>query len=149
MARWARSYIELHEPDFTVRQNEEVYLQRWHLVPRNDVMNIYLHRFLKDDDDRALHDHRGDNRSWILEGSYLEHLEGGVCYTRRPGDHVVRRAVTLHRVELFHSRPVISLFSIGPVVRDWGFKCPDGRWIPWQEFVKVIPGGNETGVGCG
>ena len=33
------------------------YLSRWHIIPRNRYFNIYLHKFVGSDDDRALHDH--------------------------------------------------------------------------------------------
>ncbi len=145
---WAHFYIASREPDFTVLNAGRVYLQRWYVVPRNDTMNVYLHRFLMSDDDRALHDHRGNNRSWLLEGEYLEHLDDGRCVTRYQGETIDRRATDMHRVELVNG-PVISLFFIGPIVRDWGFMCPEGRWVPWQDFVSVVPGGNDIGRGCG
>jgi hypothetical protein len=49
------------------------YLTRWHVLPRNKWFNIYLHRFLHGDDDRALHDHPWRSASLILEGRYTEH----------------------------------------------------------------------------
>lgn len=155
LKRWAVDYIAAHPDDprdpqrgFTVWVNGSLYLERWYVVPRNDAMNVYLHRFWRSDDDRALHDHRGDNRSVIIDGHYVEHaLEGS--QTRFAGDVVDRRATDLHRIELVDYRPVISLFFIGPIVRNWGFRCLDGRWIPWREFVSVVPGGNALGKGCG
>jgi hypothetical protein len=149
MAAWARYYITARpEPDFTVLDRErKPYLQRWYIIPRNDVCNVYLHRFLGSDEDRALHDHRGDNRSWLLDGEYLEHLEDGSSTTRFTGEVVERKATDLHRVELV-SGPVLSLFFIGPIIRDWGFRCPQG-FVPWQDFVEIIPGGNAAGRGCG
>ena len=44
-------------PDFIVGGKDNPYLLRWFVIPRNPVFNIYLHRFLRSDDDRALHDH--------------------------------------------------------------------------------------------
>lgn len=147
---WARKYmLEQPDPDFIVLQNGEPYLQRWYIVPRNDLMNVYLHRFLRSDDDRGLHNHRGDNRSILLEGQYLEHLDDGSVHLRSAGDVIRREAADFHRVELVGGAPIVSLFFIGPTVRDWGFKCPDGRYVPWQEYVEVVPGGNTSGKGCG
>ena len=42
-------------PDFIVGADAEggPYLRRWWLSPRNRLFNIYLHHFLRDDDDRA------------------------------------------------------------------------------------------------
>lgn len=160
MAEWVKTYIEQHpEPNFTVYQHGQVYLQRWYVVPRNDCMNVYLHRFYMSDDDRGLHDHRGDNRSWLLEGSYLEHLgfrqDDGTLRTspmpewRKTGEVITRKAEHMHRVELIDNRPVTSLFFIGPTTRDWGFWCDGRGWVPWQDFVSMVPGGNDLGKGCG
>lgn len=115
---WAQSYIATHsEPDFTVLQGELPYLQRWYVIPRNDIRNVYLHRFLLSDEDRALHDHRGDNTSWLLDGAYVEHCgfyrNDGSIYIPRPkrrvtGEVVDRKAENLHRVELIDGKPVLG-----------------------------------------
>jgi len=142
--RWARRLIEVYpEPDFTVRQGDDVYLQRWYVIPRNDVRNVYLHRFLRSDDARAMHDHRGDNTSWILDGKYREHSgvyrEDGTILLlpsrmRGPSDLVERRGTDLHRVELI-TEIVLSLFFIGPCIREWGFACPQG-WMSQKEYLE-------------
>lgn len=49
------------------------YLTRWHLIPRNRWFNLYLHKFVHGDDERALHDHPWPSASLILEGRYIEH----------------------------------------------------------------------------
>lgn len=49
------------------------YLTRWRVLPRNKWFNIYLHRFIHGDDDRALHDHPWHSASLILDGRYIEH----------------------------------------------------------------------------
>lgn len=154
MVAWANAHIAAHpRPDFTVFARDRPQLQRWYVVPRNDVRNVYLHRFLASDEDRAPHDHRGDNVSWVIDGEYDEHVFGveGVLSRverRRAGDVVSRAATLLHRVELVDDRPALSLFFIGPIVRDWGFRCPD-RWMSYEEFISVVPGGNAVGRGCG
>ena len=51
--RWARN----REPDFIIGGHEAPYLRRHWLIPRNRFFNIYVHEFLRSDDDRALHDH--------------------------------------------------------------------------------------------
>lgn len=49
------------------------YLTRWHLIPRNRWFNLYLHKFVHGDDERALHDHPWPSASLILGGRYIEH----------------------------------------------------------------------------
>lgn len=60
------------EPDFIVGGHDNPYLERWWLIPRNPLFNMYLHRFLRDDDDRALHDHPWPWCSILLRGEYIE-----------------------------------------------------------------------------
>jgi hypothetical protein len=145
---WALSFIEAHPvPDFHIGPDDDHQLQRWFVVPRNPSNNVYLHRFLRSDDDRALHDHPWDNRSWVLSGQYREHLQDGSSVIRKEGDIAERRAIEAHRVELI-SGPAVTLFFTGAVIRSWGFYCPKG-WVPWREFVTVEDGGNRRGQGCG
>jgi hypothetical protein len=145
---WARTYMTLRPvPDFRVGPEDDPQLQRWFVVPRNPFANVYLHRFLRSDDDRALHDHPWDNRSWIISGEYLEHLADGTTVTRHEGELTDwRPAIAAHRVELV-TGPVTTLFFTGPIVRSWGFYCPQG-WRHWRQFVTTTPGGNQRGRGC-
>jgi hypothetical protein len=142
-------------PDFIIGPLSDPYLLRWWVIPRNRWFNIYLHKMLRDDDDRALHDHPWANVSVILQGGYVEHLPNRTK-RRRPGSVVFRRAATPHRLSLLKAnpadrdyamRPSWSLFITGPVVRSWGFWCPNG-WTHWRDFVSVREGGNERGKGC-
>lgn len=145
--------------DFVIGKPGDDYLRRWFVIPRNRLFNIYLHQFIRSDDDRALHDHPWWNVSLLLDGSYVEHTidAGGVHIRKRynAGDLKFRRAKSAHRVELdmvsdgtcSNQLATWSLFITGPRVRDWGFHCPS-RWVPWQEFTKPENPG-EIGRGCG
>lgn len=139
---------------FTIGPDDDVYLKRWFVVPRNRWFNIYLHKFCRSDDDRALHDHPWMNVSILLRGSYIEHMPGVAAKLRKPWRPwtpwrlPMRRATQLHRVELIGGAPVWTLFLTGPKVRTWGFQCPKG-WIPWTEFVETRSSGNALGKGCG
>lgn len=110
------------------------YLLRWYLLPRNRLLNVYLHCFKRSDDDRALHDHPWVSVSLLLEGSYVEHTIacGGVHRRRRfaRGSVRWRGARFAHRIEHM-GEDAWTLFITGPVVRRWGFHCPRG-WVPWQ-----------------
>jgi mannose-6-phosphate isomerase-like protein (cupin superfamily) len=134
LATWASHEIEDREPDQVIRdgRSPDDYLRRWYLIPHNRWMNLYLHQFLRSDDDRALHDHPWDNTSLILQGRYIEHTPTGQVL-RQPGDCITRAANALHRIELIGDQPVITLFATGPKVREWGFDCPGG-WVHWKDF---------------
>jgi len=147
---WAERTMAAREPDFIVGGKDNPYLLRWWIVPRNGLFNIYLHKFLRDDDDRALHDHPWPSLSFVLGGGYIEHTPGRQ-WARTPGALVVRRATSAHRVELFRDgdspRAAISLFFTGPHIRRWGFHCPNG-WVHWKVFVQETDHG-AVGRGCG
>ena len=152
-------------PDFVIGFD---YCRRWWIIPRNRWFNIYFHRFLHSDDDRALHDHPWWNMSFLLKGEYVEYLETDSTLTheptrrvlRRAGDVVFRLAGTPHRVELqpryeltrdgMHPTDEIeecwTLFVTGPVIREWGFHCPGG-WRHWKDFVAPSDKG-QIGKGC-
>lgn len=133
-------------PDVVIGGDDDPYLERWWVIPRNRWFNIYLHHFLRDDDDRALHDHPWLNCSILLTGGYREHVPGRAIDRRRWWP-VFRRAVASHRIELTHGQ-VWTLFITGPKIREWGFHCPQG-WRHWTEFVAKTERGNMAGKGCG
>lgn len=151
-------------PDFQIGGAENPYCNRWWVIPRNRLFNIYLHQFVRDDDDRALHTHPWINCSIPLRVGYGEVLFnwspwGGrmdLPTTRKalrlPGSITFRRAATAHRVELFrdaNGTPIAawSLFLTGPVMRPWGFWCAQG-WRHWREFTAGEHG-EIVGRGCG
>ncbi|GBQ69758.1 hypothetical protein AA103196_2302 [Ameyamaea chiangmaiensis NBRC 103196] len=163
-------------PDFVIGDPEAPYLLRWYLIPRNRWFNVYLHKFLRSDEDRALHDHPWWWVSLILRGRYLEHTPSDT-FLRRAWRPRWGRATALHRVELFRARvcttvrtpdqngicrtrhsfsdarsmeAVWTIFITGPRVREWGFACPNG-WRHWRDFCGVREDGTNsgtTGRGC-
>jgi hypothetical protein len=89
LLRFAEKVMASRDPDFIIGGQANPYLLRWWIIPRNRFFNIYLHRFLRSDDDRALHDHSWCNVSILLDGAYYEYMPG--CFYTRLG----RLAVTL------------------------------------------------------
>ncbi len=147
MAAWATLQMGLRQPDVVLTHPgaEVPYLLRWCVIPRNAHLNVYLHRFLRSDDDRALHDHPWPNASWLLEGEYWEHTPDG-SFHRQTGDMVDRTAKDSHRIELINGQPCTSLFFTGPKEREWGFHCERG-WVHWQTFLGSYDG-SQPGQGC-
>lgn len=136
-------------PDFLIGKHSDTYLRRWWVIPRNRFFNIYLHHFLRSDDDRALHDHPWWNASILLDGRYVEHTIAAGGVNRRieysAGAVKLRGAKYAHRVELTDG-PCWSLFLTGPIMRRWGFHCPHG-WRHWKDFVAGDNPG-DVGRGC-
>jgi hypothetical protein len=144
----------VRKPNFVVPGGsvEKPYMQRWWVIPKNDWLNIYVHRLQRDDDARGLHDHPWWNISFLLAGSYIEVVpdfsKAPTPYTRifdlpvlrkvrTAGSFVFRRCTDSHRLEL----PVVngeiqrvwSLFITGRKRRSWGFHCAKG-WVDADEF---------------
>ena len=146
--KWFERIEADRPPDFIIGGIDHPYLKRWWLIPRNRFFNIYLHKFLRSDDDRALHDHPWLNVSYLLAGEYVEHmiLAGGVRTATKyiAGDLRFRGARTAHRIEI--DQACWSLFITGPIIREWGFHCEKG-WRPWREFVSQQHAG-DIGKGC-
>ena len=157
------------KPDFVIGAVADPYLLSWWVIPRNRFFNIYLHQILKDDDDRALHDHPWWNISFVLKGRLREVMPNDKARRLKRFWPYLRRAKALHRLEViegpwelvsykkghakiaFPKHPVWTLFITGPRVRDWGFQCPKdspaGGWRHWKDFTAKNPG--EVGRGCG
>jgi len=174
LAARAARIMGTRRPDVVIGPGADPYLLRWHLIPRNRLCNVYLHRFCRSDDDRALHDHPWASVSVILVNGYYEAVpadlrrpagtkrlvdrpEGSVSARRARSAHrILLRAPAATRVGRLAQELTLSprgrvpeattLFLTGPKVRDWGFWCPKG-WIPWQRFVD--PGNSgQIGPGC-
>lgn len=159
-------------PDLVVGGEDNPYLRRWYLLPRNPWLNLYLHNVLRDDDDRALHDHPWANLSWILDGGYVESLPrpgaerrfrdwgtpqlAFLKVYRAPGSLILRpRPTQAHRLILTRRfgimgdtviTPAWTLFITGPRRREWGFHCQRG-WVHWRQFTAG-PRGEMVGAGC-
>lgn len=144
----------MRAPDLIIGPSDNPYMHRWHLL-RCRGLQLSLHKIWRSDDDRALHDHSGDNVSVILKGAYLEvrDPDGPRSYCGIPGRFIVfRRAETPHRLELPWG-PVWTLWLRFPPRREWGFHCKGKGWIHWRRFLAESdyskPGSTSTvGPGC-
>jgi hypothetical protein len=138
-------------PDVIIGGADDPYLYRWFVIPRNPIFNIYLHKFLRSDDDRALHDHPWVNCSVLLDGQYTEHTigAGGIHHLalRQAGEIKMRWTGRFaHRIELTHGS-CWTLFITGPRYRQWGFHCEKSGWVHWEKFTSQNDHG-AIGKGC-
>lgn len=137
--------VQRRSPDRVIGAAPDPYMLRWFVWRSRAVSNLYVHEFLRSDDDRALHDHPWWSVSVCLDGEMVEHLPGGRIRRVRAGDLRVRGARHAHRLELVSDR-ALTLFLTGPKVREWGFHCPQG-WRHWRDFTSG-PNGEAIGRGC-
>lgn len=150
ISNWLVAKAYNRKPDYVVGNVANPYLIRWHLIPRNRFLNIYLHCIMQGDEAIHLHDHAYSSASVILDGYYVEHYikAGGVHQRliRNTGKIIIRPfGGKPHRIEL-PGAPVWSLFITGPRYREWGFHCPNG----WVHHTKYTDPNNPgiTGKGC-
>jgi hypothetical protein len=141
------------EPDVDIQPDGTPYLYRWHLIPRNAYgANAYLHVQVASDPERPLHDHPWDNQSVILAGGYIErqvrNMPWGIVEEPRrfAGQTISRKAEEAHRLILPPEVPyTMTLFTTGPVRRDWGFWLNDHRgyptWLSHEECLVEVDGG--------
>ena len=130
------------QPDLTIAPHGVPYLYRWYVVPKDDDRGqVYFHVQVASDPDRPLHDHPWDNTSVIISGGYQELIcaPGQPVYVeyRNKGDVIFREASLSHRLILPDGVPyTMSLFTTGPVTRDWGFWITNDTWINAEEFLN-------------
>lgn len=136
--QWMRKWLRFQPHQ--IIGDDDPYLLRWHVVPRNRFLNVYLHKFCRSDDDRAHHSHPWSAVSLILRGGYFEHRDGRFVRWRPASSLNFLTPKTFHRVELDTDRdgrekPCWTLFVTGPRRgRTWFFKCPQGL-VEWTRFV--------------
>jgi hypothetical protein len=139
-----------------VNCEREPYLHRWYLL-RTKRVAIFIHRFIRSDEDRALHDHPWDFLVIPIWRGYIEHNERPCdcwhCTCQNPSGprphfnranqtrvlpfvHTrFRRGTYRHRVELIGGKPSWSIFVRFKEWRTWGFWLPTG-FIQWNQWWK-------------
>jgi len=160
MLKWFLTLLS-GNPHFVIGNANSPYLLRWYLIPRNPWLNVYLHKFLRDDDDRALHDHPWWFVSFLIWGRYDEIVsdDGTQAIYRNAPSVAFRKAEHRHRVVLprvididetgkpVESRkPAWTIIVTGSKTREWGFWCPNG-FVPWNIFCDREDTGS-VGRGC-
>jgi len=128
------------------RDNNDEYLTRYYVAfpdsvhrERKDIpFNVFIHQFMRSDD-QVFHNHPWNwSASLILKGGYWEHTPKGTFW-RRPGSfRILRRGKSdVHWIEVPESGKTWTLFFRGKTVSDWGF-IPDTETmevIPWREYL--------------
>jgi hypothetical protein len=112
----------------------EGYMERFWIL-RTPWLSARIHRILRSDHDRDLHDHPWDYASVILRGGYFEITADGERWYG-PGSIVFRRADHLHRLVLREGSSTTTLFVHRRKTRDWGFRTATG-WIDWRTYVAA------------
>lgn len=113
------------EPSKIIGPEHDPYMLRWHIFRVGVLPRIFLHKFLRSDYDRALHNHPWWFVSVLVRGQYMEHTVNSVIHRRAPS--IAFRPIShRHRVKLVEEQPCWTLFFTGPERQRWGFFCPKG-----------------------
>jgi len=103
-----------------------------YMLIRTPWFSLYLHRFLRSDNDRHFHDHPWNFWTLLLSGGYREHTPDGTFWRRRLS-LLYRPAEWQHWVEIV--KPVWTLVMVTPKRREWGFVTERG-WVNWRTYDR-------------
>ena len=165
VAAWAiNRHVRMRCADVVIPSGDHPYMYRWqpmrdYFAHSDDLAkidkladlialpfrpaNVYIHRFARSDDDRALHDHPWPWASVVLQGCYDEHVpinpDDAAGATRRQhrarGSYAIcQGGASPHRIELRKTQP-LTLFITGAKYREWGFHCSTG-WRHHKHFMN-------------
>ena len=168
LANWCERtgrMIDIRDRDENGETKGTLYLRRY-MVFQSKLFCVYIHRFLKSDDDTH-HDHPWNFLTYVVDGGYTEETVTSPLYKkfgvwpveftksvtkRLPGTIAYRRAKDIHRVIVDKERTEaevdqapLTVCFIGPRVREWGFWLPvkeepkKKRWVLWTEFLELDP----------
>lgn len=112
---------------------KDPYMVRYILFRWGELPRLYLHKFLRSDDERAPHNHPWWFVSLVLRGHYLEYNDVPPNPSMRKRFSLAFRGLDVfHRVALpngfrkdgsYGPLPCWTLVVTGPDVRGWGFRC--------------------------
>lgn len=103
--------------------------------------NIYIHHILKSDQDRHMHDHPWNFRSFLLKGSYREEVRYPPrflvlhSYWHQAGDVIKHDRRDVHHIDLV-TPSVWSLVITTGKEHDWGYHTSQG-WIQHEEYRNL------------
>lgn len=116
-----------------------IYLTRWRLV-QTPWFAVYLHKIMRPDGDRALHNHPYGFAALILRGGYREEVFDRSWYALHEREHgpldwnVIPHG-RYHNIRTLLRVPTWTLLFAGPRQSSWGFLTADGEHVDWQTYI--------------
>ena len=99
-------------------------------------LSIRIHKIIKEDNDRHLHDHPSNARTFILKGWYKEERLNGFN-TRKLGETSRLNFGEYHRITEVCEEGVYTLFVTGKYRGTWGFLV-DGVKVKYREYLGLV-----------
>ena len=131
-SRWA--LFRAHDVPFNAPP-EEVLLRRWRIV-QTPLFGVYLHRHIRPDWFRDMHDHPYSFVTWVLRGAYRENRIAAKPLTWRQWSVHYMRAEWPHSILELTEVPTWTLMFVGRRRRDWGFVTDDG-WVSHKTYLNL------------
>lgn len=127
-------------------ENQQPYLERYHLLRLPFGIHIYLHRFVASDPGRALHNHPWRSAlSLVLSGEYQETRLGDIksdyqLQTRqmRAGHVNYISGRIYHRINLKPGHQAWTLFIHTASHRSWGFLDTEQRKFSYTDHNLAL-----------
>jgi hypothetical protein len=127
-------------------QNQEPYLERYHLMRLPFGIQVYLHRFVDSDPGRALHNHPWRSAlSLVLSGQYAETRLGNSAQNYCLQKRIIRAGSlnliggdTYHRINLKPGEQAWTLFIHSASHRSWGFLNTENRQFCYSDHNRVL-----------
>lgn len=105
---------------------------------RSGDFAILVHKIMRSDEDKELHDHPWGFLSFIVRNGYIEETPGGRFKRIRPFSIIFRPAVWRHRVIIPDGNgPAWSIVFTGKKSKSWSFFDQAGKGTPWRDFLKA------------
>lgn len=102
--------------------------------------SIRIHRIMREDRDRHLHDHPWNARAFILSGWYFEVRPNVPGYiVRLPGQTATLRFGEYHRIAKVSPAGAWTLFVTRRKRGTWGFLV-NGVKVPWRVYLGIDAG---------
>lgn len=141
-------------PYYPIVKDGETYMERfWLFNPYESIdgqqmgsrikwfpWNIRIHWIRLPDQDRHLHDHPWNARTFILKGGYVEQRIAdsilGRVIRRKTGDTASLKFGEYHRITSIDVGGVWTLFVSGPYRGTWGFLV-GGVKVQWRTYLGL------------
>lgn len=144
----------MRTPYSNIVKNGDLYMERYWLFnpyPDNGAsgasrkrwrfpISIRIHHIVRPDEDRDLHDHPWNARTFILRGHYVEQRlwseRIAVNLVRLPGNTARLRFGEFHRITRVSDGGVWTMFVTGKYRGTWGFLV-DGVKVQWRKYLGL------------
>jgi hypothetical protein len=113
---------------------ERVLVIRWRVI-QTPLFALYVHKIIRPDPQRDLHDHPSSFLSLIIKGSYRELRQGAsVPLLHEALSLRYMRAEWPHSILELGRVPTWTILFVGRRRREWGFYTPAG-WVHHEEYT--------------